>query len=92
MGPLMTDVILIENANLLDLRSGAYRPDTTVVVEGERIREVGQGTSSVGEARRIDARGRTLLPGLIDAHVHAVITRMNLASMAHRPAALVAQE
>jgi len=36
--------------------------------------------------------GRTVMPGLIDAHVHATITTMNLAAMASKPITLVAQE
>src|SRR5262249_15118507 len=35
---------------------------------------------------------RTIMPGLIDAHVHATITTMNLAAMSQRPTTLVAQE
>ena len=40
----------------------------------------------------MDLRGRTLMPGLIDAHVHAVITSMNLATMLSRPVSLVSQQ
>jgi imidazolonepropionase-like amidohydrolase len=84
--------VAFENAALLDLEAGEIRPGQSVLVEDERIREVGEGRLGAGDVRRIDLRGRTLMPGLIDAHVHAVITTMNLAAMASRPLMIVAQE
>lgn len=42
-----------------------------IVIEGERIREVGRGTPpAIAGAHRLDVEGRTVTPGLIDAHVH----------------------
>ncbi|MET0190472.1 MAG: amidohydrolase family protein [Pseudonocardia sediminis] len=46
-------------------------PSTTVVVEDGLIAGVGGSEPPAGIDRRIDGRGRTLLPGLMDAHVHA---------------------
>jgi N-acetylglucosamine-6-phosphate deacetylase len=43
-------------------------PDCTVVVEGERIRAVGQGTAAEGAV--VDLRGAFLAPGFVDLHVH----------------------
>src|SRR5262245_47952967 len=48
----------------------ALREDASVVVRGGRIAEVAAGGAPAPARRRIDARGRTLLPGLIDTHVH----------------------
>ena len=79
--------LIIENANLLDLAAGETLPATSVRVEGDRIVEVAHdgGRLDAGDdVRRIDAGGRTLLPGFIDAHVHAAITTMDLAGMARR--------
>jgi len=84
--------IVFENAALLDVAAGQVRPGESVLVEDDRIREVGQGPMGSADARRIDLGGRTLMPGLIDAHVHAVITTMDLAAMTSRPVTLVAQE
>src|SRR5690349_2004605 len=44
-------------------------PETDVLIEGGRIREIG-GDLPVGNSRVVDGAGKTLLPGLIDAHVH----------------------
>lgn len=84
--------LLLANARLLDCEAGESRPGHSVLVEDERIVEVSEGEISAPDARRIDVGGRTLMPGLIDAHVHAVITTMNLAAMTTRPASLVAIE
>lgn len=84
--------LLIRDCTLLDVRAGELRPGTFVRVEDRRIVEVSDREIRAPEARSIEARGWTLLPGLIDAHVHSVITTVNLAAMAQKPASLVAQE
>ena len=45
-------------------------PDATVIVDGDRIAAVGAELSPPAGAQVIDGHGKTLLPGLIDAHVH----------------------
>jgi imidazolonepropionase-like amidohydrolase len=84
--------ILLENATLLDVDAGASRPGHSVLVEDDRIVGVEAGGIDAEGARRIDVGGRTLMPGLIDAHVHVAITTMNLAAMEQRPVTLVSQE
>jgi imidazolonepropionase-like amidohydrolase len=64
------DAILFENATLLDVVAGELRPDRHVLVEDERIKEVADRPLAAAGARRVDLRGRTLMPGLCDAHVH----------------------
>lgn len=44
--------------------------ETSVVVESGKIAAVGRGVPLPAEAKIVDGRGKTLLPGLIDAHVH----------------------
>lgn len=84
--------LLLENARLLDVEAGALRDGVSVRVEGERIVEVSERAAAAPGARRVDLAGRTLMPGLIDAHVHCAITTMNLATMTSKPATLVAHE
>jgi imidazolonepropionase-like amidohydrolase len=66
------DTIVFTNAVIIDGTGSDPIEGGAVVVEGDRIREVAAGSPGrlPAEARRIDCRGRTLLPGLIDAHVH----------------------
>ena len=56
-------------------------PDRSVLVQGERIVEVGGGDLRASDARVIDAHGRTLLPGLIDCHVHVTAATADLSAM-----------
>ena len=72
--------LLFQRAALLDLEAGVRREGTSVLVEGDRIVEVSDGEIRAPSARVLDCAGRTLMPGLIDAHVHVVITTMNLAA------------
>lgn len=44
-------------------------PETDVLIEGGKIKEIGDNLP-VGSSRVVDGAGKTLLPGLIDAHVH----------------------
>ncbi len=78
---------VITNAHLLDPVAGERRPGASVRTERDRIVEVvedGARLSRPDEVPLIDAGERTLMPGLIDAHVHAAITTMDLAAMARR--------
>src|SRR5205823_9554678 len=60
------------HARLFDSQSATVRPDTTVVVTGNRIAAVGDSASVrvPRNAEVIDATGKTLVPGLWDMHVH----------------------
>ncbi len=79
----------IRNAALFDSAAGVLRPGSTVVVEGERIVAVTQEPVTVDDALVIDAGGRALLPGLIDAHVHVVAASHDLIGQAQQPASLI---
>ena len=61
---------LFRNANLLDGRNPA-RPNTTLVVEGERIDSVGREVTPRAGDRVVDLEGHSLLPGLWSCHFHA---------------------
>lgn len=69
------EVIAIIGATLIDGNGGDPLPETTVIVEGERIRQIGPAktTPVPPGARRIDGQGKFLLPGFIDSNVHASI-------------------
>jgi len=84
--------LLFENAALLDPREGVLREGSHVLVREGRVAEVSDRPLTASGARRIDVAGRTLMPGLIDAHVHAAITTMDLGSLQQRPVTLVAHE
>ncbi|MCP5288672.1 MAG: amidohydrolase family protein [Burkholderiaceae bacterium] len=85
--------LVVRGARLFDSHAGVLRPGTTIVVEGDRIAAVTQEPIAVDDAARvIDAGGRAVLPGLIDAHVHVAATSHDLAGLALQPASLIAAQ
>jgi imidazolonepropionase-like amidohydrolase len=67
-----TQAVVIEHVRLFDSEQAVMREDQTVVIQGDRILTVGPAASVAipSSAQRIDGRGKTLLPGLFDMHVH----------------------
>lgn len=82
---------LFRNALLIDGSGGEPRPGAEVLVEADTIREVSDRPIRAGDATVIDLGGRTLMPGLIDCHVHVVAGLVNLGANAALPSSLVAQ-
>jgi imidazolonepropionase-like amidohydrolase len=62
--------IVLHAARLLDIKNGRIVKPGEVLVQGERIVEAGTSVKRPAGAEVIDLGDRTLLPGLIDAHVH----------------------
>jgi imidazolonepropionase-like amidohydrolase len=62
--------IIFRGATVLPCTGSEPIEDATVVVEDGLIKEVGSGRPSIAGAETVDCSGRTLMPGLIDAHVH----------------------
>jgi len=81
--------IVFANGALLDGANPVRREDHHVLVEGDRIKEVSDRPIKSASAETIDLAGRTLMPGLIDAHVHAIAVDAALARLAEQPMTLV---
>jgi len=62
--------IVLHASRLLDVESGKIVSPGEVLIQGERIVEAGTSVQYPAGAQVIDLGDRTLLPGLIDAHVH----------------------
>src|SRR6202049_2251578 len=62
--------IVLHAARLLDIESGKLIAPGEVLIQGERIAGFGTSVSHPANAQTIDLGDCTLLPGLIDAHVH----------------------
>ncbi|HEV7434458.1 MAG TPA: amidohydrolase family protein, partial [Pseudorhizobium sp.] len=69
-------ITIIRNASVFDGVNEELAHDSDVVVENGEIREVSKGRSKVTADLEIDAASRTLLPGLIDAHVHLMAVHL----------------
>jgi len=68
--PVGEDRFALVGATLIDGTGGRPVPDATVVVEKGRIIAAGGGAKVPDGFARIDARGKTVLPGLWDMHAH----------------------
>ncbi len=77
--------ILFCNASLLDPNREDLQPGMSVLVEGATIRQVSDRPIAAADARVIDLAGKTLMPGLIDCHVHMLASSYNLGAVASLP-------
>jgi hypothetical protein len=64
--------LALRHVSVVDVRSGAVRADQTVLVRGSAIVEVGDAgrLAATPAAREVDGRGKFLIPGLWDMHIH----------------------
>lgn len=69
-------MIIFENCLLIDGVSDAARGNMHVAIENNLIKEISDKPIS-GSGRRINLQGRTLMPGLIDAHAHVYAIHLN---------------
>ncbi|MBY0411810.1 MAG: amidohydrolase family protein, partial [Burkholderiaceae bacterium] len=76
---------LIENSRVLDVHALALRTGLSVWVHNGRIAAVGADLVVPEGTATVDAKGMTLMPGLIDCHVHVVASSFNLGSVAKMP-------
>ena len=92
----MAGIVLLTHALLIDGTGREPVEDATVVVEGDLIKDVltsGRVGPLAGSVTTLDLRGRTLMPGLTDAHVHVCAVEGNTAEQhrVHPPSLIVAK-
>ncbi len=81
--------LLIKNARIVDGTMPEPTDPMQIAIEDGRIREVGARVSfDANEA--LDLNGLTVMPGLIDCHVHTIASTANLGLNASLPSSLVA--
>jgi len=76
-------VVAIRAAQMFDARSGALVGNQVVLIKGDRVTDVGANLQIPAGARVIELGSATMMPGMIDTHVH-VNTGGNAASLAAR--------
>jgi len=81
--------IIFANCAVLDGTSKERREDHHVFVEDGQIREVSDRPIDSATAETVDLAGRTLMPGLIDAHVHVLAVDAALARLSELPVTLL---
>lgn len=85
-------LIAITNANVLDVDKGELLENRRVIVENNIIKDIDAGGSGLGKADQIDAGNATLMPGLIDAHVHVTAYADDFLTLARSSPAYVAAQ
>jgi len=72
---------LFRNVRVLDVRGGRLGAPTDVLVRGNTIAAIGAGQPADAGTDVIDGLGRTLMPGLIDNHVHLMFGSVTMADL-----------
>jgi imidazolonepropionase-like amidohydrolase len=74
--------ILFTNFRLFDGKSGSLREGLRLLVEGNRIKAIVTGNPAAPDgAQMIDCGGKVLMPGLIDAHWHALFAALPISTV-----------
>lgn len=81
----MDHTLFISGGRVLDTQSLTLSAVSGILIRGGRIAEMGAGLEAPAGAQVIDATGLTVMPGLIDCHVHTVASSFNLGQMAQLP-------
>ena len=79
--------IAFTNARIITMKGSEVIENGTIVIERNKIKEIG-GSGSVkipSNAKVIDAKGKTIMPGFIDAHAHANHFRSGITPQKHWP-------
>ncbi|MCC9042795.1 amidohydrolase family protein [Myroides sp. M-43] len=78
-----TKQVLIENVRILDHKTAALTAPMNVLVSGQTIEKISSSAISVKDKDvvKINGNGKTLMPGLIDVHVHMVFGALTMEQM-----------
>lgn len=85
----MSQQILFKNFELLEPSFGELRGGYQLLIEGDSVRELSAAPIKAPDASVIDCGRRTLMPGLIDSHVHAIHSEVNIRAMEALPLTLI---
>ena len=83
-------ITIYENSAVFDGVNEELVEGASVVIEDDRIKEVTTDSVKLSDANYIDCVGRILMPGLIDAHVHAYTPTFDFYGNDHMPTSLLA--
>ena len=70
--------LLFRNFKMLEPEVGELQGGFELLVEGDTIRESSDKPIKAKDADVVDCGGRTLMPGLIDSHVHVFLSEVNI--------------
>src|SRR6266851_2385322 len=89
VGGVLMPQIHFKNLSLLDPRWNEARAGYEVLVEGDLIKEVSSKPIKAAKAQVVDCGKRTLMPGLIDCHVHVFLSEVNIRNLEGVPLTLM---
>jgi imidazolonepropionase-like amidohydrolase len=78
-------LLRLKNFQLLDPDNDELRGGHEILIEGEKIREVSDRSISSQGAVAVDCGGRTVMPGLIDCHVHVFLSEVVIRRLEDMP-------
>jgi imidazolonepropionase-like amidohydrolase len=70
--------LLFRNFQLLEPDFGELRGGYELLVEGDTVKELSEKAIKAEKADVVDCGGRTMMPGLIDSHVHVTLSEVNI--------------
>jgi len=85
----MSQQILFRNFALLEPAFGELRGGYELLIEGGSVKQLSETPIKAADAAVIDCGGRTLMPGLIDSHVHAMHSEVNIRFLEAMPLTLL---
>ncbi|MDX3987984.1 MAG: amidohydrolase family protein [Achromobacter sp.] len=80
--------VVVKNCKILNTRSMVLEDAANVLIEEGMISRISADALTAPDAEVVDAKGMTLMPGMIDCHVHVVASSFNLGRVAALPNAL----
>jgi len=81
LGSAIAQVTLIKNANVFDGKNEQLQTVVDVLIDGNLIKKIGKGIEAPKDAEEINAKGSTLMPGLIDVHWHSTLANLPQAEL-----------
>jgi imidazolonepropionase-like amidohydrolase len=81
--------LLLKNFEMLDPEKGELQGGHQILIEGEKIKEVSAKPIKTKDASVIDCGGKTVMPGLIDAHVHVFLSEVVIRKLEDMPLTLM---
>lgn len=75
------NIVLITNATIFDGQNEKLAEGMSVLVEGNKISEIAKTIQTPEDAQIINAKGKVLMPGLIDAHWHSMFAYLSQAEL-----------
>src|SRR5207245_10399804 len=89
MSSPVSQQIVFSHFQLLEPSFGELRDGYELLIEGDTVSELSETPIKAADATIIDCGKRTLMPGLIDCHVHAIHSEVNVRFMEAMPLTLI---